>query len=116
MVEIITLSINAAQKQFIKERGLSPSKLMQDLINKKAKEEDPEMYQSRIKEFESEEDKHMTKWQRALEYYGDDDRKRDIVILLAENASGVNIIDQVRKGRITQRELDTVLSRINSFK
>lgn len=57
----LTISISNKQKEFIDEKKLSPSQLIQDKVNELMHLK-PEEMQIELKEFK---DKAMTKWQRA---------------------------------------------------
>jgi len=111
-----TISLNDAQHQFIKDRGLSPSLILQESINRMVEELDPELYQSQIKEFTRKgEDKHMTKWQKLQDYYRGEPRKREFAMLLFGHALGQDIDEDVQKLRLSSKDMHEVQERLKGY-
>lgn len=112
----ITISINPEQSKFIKEKGLSPSKILQDAINKMVKEIDPKLYQENINEFtKKDRSYHITKWQKLNEFYMDDEKKREFGMLLFAHACGQIIFEQVEKLGINHEDRIEVIDKLKEF-
>lgn len=111
----LNVSLNDAQYRFLKEKGLSPSKILQEKINDIARTTEPE--REDLKDFmkEDPENKHKTKWQKLNDFYLGDADKRAFGILLFGYACGQGVEDQVRKLGLSSEDMHEVQNKLKEF-
>lgn len=101
----LTVSIDDAQKKFLDDKDISPSKIMQNKIDEIMQEKDPQLFQRKLEDCaKKESEDKTTQWQRFLNNEPDFN-KRKLMVFEFLDSIGIDTSDW--KDRIeAEREIE----------